>query len=145
MPRFIPLNRNGLTARMVLQATPDVTHQRSRNVQVSDVRATPNGNMISYRARTKTIKNDDGTARRDADAYITTITVRDSQGHIHVDCECAYHPFWGAEVALSLRKAADIIRSNGRAPKVRNPDLIPLACKHATALINRLITGGKLR
>lgn len=146
MPRFIPLNRNGLTARMVLSVTPAATINRARNVRISSLKASPNTfGFATYAAVTRTATNDDGTVRKDGQSYRTTITVRDRHSHIHVDCECAYHPFWGAEVALSLRKAADMIRSNGRAPETRNPALTPYCCKHAAAVLLKLLSMQKLK
>lgn len=145
MPSFIPLSKPGLTASMIMGQTPAITHSRARYVRVASVRMSPSDAGQSFRANTRTVKNDDGTARAVSETYVTTIVLLNRYGHILVDCTCAYHPFWGAEVALSLRKAAEIIRSNGRPPKIRNPSLVPLCCKHAVSFIRQLQAAGKLK
>lgn len=146
MPTTVALNRNGMTARMILQATPRETHARARNVYIYAVRAMPSENGgVKYLATTRTVRNDDGSARAKSKTYRTTVTVLNGRLHVEVDCECKYHPMWGAEVALQKRKAAQILRSNGKLPVVRNPKLQPYGCKHVLAVIWKLQAAGKLR
>lgn len=146
MPTTVPLNRNGMTARMILQATPRETHLRANNVYIYAWKAMPNeGGGVKYIATARTTRNDDGTSRPKSQTYRVTIIVLNSSGHVNVDCECKAHPFWGGEVALHKRKAADIRRSNGKLPMVRNPKLQPYGCKHMLAAIWKLQTAGKLR
>jgi hypothetical protein len=145
MPPFVPLTKKGLTAREVLMSCPRATHDRATRVSVGPVRATPTETGQSFTAQTKTTRADDGSPIKGGLVYTTTVQRKGPHGHIEIDCTCGYHPFYGAEVALHLRQAAKIIRSNGRAPKVRNAAMVPLCCKHSVALINKLRGGGKLK
>lgn len=148
MPITVSLNRNGMTARMILQATPRATHERANNVYVYAWKAMPLGNGeggVKYMATARTIRNDDGSPRAKSQTYRVTVKVLNQHSHVEVDCECKAHPFWGGEVALHKRKAAQIVRSNGKLPTVRNPRLQPYGCKHMLAVIWKLQAAGKLR
>lgn len=148
MPVTVPINRNGMTARLILQATPRETHARAKNVYIFAIRAMPLGNEdggVKYMASTRTIRNDDGSSRPKSKTYRTTVKILNRHQHVEVDCECMYQPMWGAEYALNKRKAAKIIRSNGAAPTIRNPRLQPYGCKHVLAVIWKLQAMGKLR
>lgn len=147
MPVTVPLNRNGMTARLILQATPNETKARARNVYVFTIKAMPHGaeGGIKYLGTTRTVRNDDGSSRVKSKTYRTSVTILNRHMHVEVDCECMYQPMWGAEVALNKRKAAQIVRSNGKLPTVRNPRLQPYACKHVLAIIWKLQAAGKLR
>lgn len=131
----------------LLRATPLVTHQRAKNVAVSDPKQ---GQDIEghtfFVATTYSTKDDNGKLRRAPSKYKTKLTIVDPQHrYVKVDCTCAFHPFSGSEVSLSLRNAADILRSNGRAPKVRNPSMSVYTCKHLVALMMKLHALGRIR
>ncbi len=98
-----------------------------------------------YQAKTNSTKDDEGNPIRKPTIYTTSIRlVKPQFKFVKIDCTCKYHPYWGAEVGLWMRTAADVIRSNGKAPRVRNPRLTPYACKHAVALIKKLQGSGKI-
>ena len=144
--RNFPLTRPGLTARMILQASPPEWHRRARNVRVSNIRQAPaEAAVAKYQYIAQSTHNDDGSPRKNAPRYKVTIVLLNKAGHVQVDCECLAHPFWGGEVSLYMRKAAQILRSNGRPPRVRNPELHPWGCKHILAGLKALVSTGKLR
>lgn len=141
-----PLTRSGMTARMILAATPRHWHERARWVSLSALKAQPaETGFNAFTCKARSTRNDDGTPRRGAPQYKVTITQINMAGHVKVDCECLAHPFWGGEVSLYMRNAADIIRSNGRPPRVRNPTMQPIGCKHITAALKALLQTGRLR
>ena len=52
---------------------------------------------------------------------------------VNVSCSCEFFLYY-CEVALFKAGSADIRYSNGKKPRVTNPKLIPLMCKHLVAL-----------
>jgi hypothetical protein len=131
---------------MILAASPNDWHRRARTVRVSGVRAAPGpSGYPQFTMTARSTQNDDGSPRRDAPRYKVTITQVSKHGHLLVDCECLAHPFWGGEVSLYMRNAAEIKRSNGRPPRVRNPSLYPWGCKHILSSLKALIAAGKIR
>lgn len=49
---------------------------------------------------------------------------------LHCNCD---HFLYNCEVALTARGSSDIHNSNGAAPKIKNPTLVPWLCKHLFA------------
>lgn len=147
--RIIPITRKGLTGRMIYYAADDILIQRSRYVAVLQIRKYPNAyGQSTYMATVRTMRENDGTMRPHAKQrnYKVNLRVTNKQGHMLVDCECRAHPYWGAEVSLSLRDAAKIRRSDGSLPTIRRPDYRSntSACKHVTAVLRKLLDAKKI-
>lgn len=87
-------------------------------------------------------------SKTDGPTYRTWVecTSRDKNGNPHkinvgkvkCSCTCPYFVFWGCEVPLNKRGAANIKYSNGAPPVIRNPTSKRRFCKHGLALM-RLI------
>jgi hypothetical protein len=63
------------------------------------------------------------------------------KGPVKTSCDCEAFVYT-CEVALHNQGAADIIYSNGEAPDVKNPRMIPTLCKHLYALAQQVKTSG---
>ena len=133
--RTFPINKNGLTARQILSGVSDEVKARAEKVRVYNLKGRITDYGLEYYARTKTMgKNASGQV------YVTSVTLLDPRTRkVFIDCTCPYHPFWGVEYNLNRRNAALILRSNGKAPHIRDPQYRNLSCKHAVALLNLLV------
>lgn len=54
------------------------------------------------------------------------------KGRVWVHCSCPYFLYY-LEVALTKRGASSVINSNGKFPRVTNPQTVPYLCKHLFA------------
>jgi len=57
---------------------------------------------------------------------------------VWLHCSCPYFLYY-VEVALTARGSSSVINSNGKYPKIRNPSLVPYACKHVYASVRHAI------
>lgn len=142
-PKSVP---NGLTAREILAKTTPRTKGGAAYVVVE--KAEPKvlrGGFPALKCRTYSTHDLDGNPNPKMKKYTTVIYSTEPDVRLHasrlkVSCSCEAHVFWGGEYALWKAGAADIKFGNGEAPVVRNPKLVPWACKHiarALALIIR--------
>jgi hypothetical protein len=53
-----------------------------------------------------------------------------------VSCSCPYFLFH-CEVALSEDESSSVLYSNGAAPSITNPSMIPVICKHIIAVLTK--------
>jgi hypothetical protein len=59
-----------------------------------------------------------------------------SDGHLKYDCDCGRHVFWYRFIATSI--GANAARGESGFPKVRNPQLAGLGCKHVLRTVTDL-------
>ena len=64
-----------------------------------------------------------------------------NESRVKMSCDCEHFMFV-CEVALKKKGNADIIFSNGKPARVKNPRHIPQLCKHLYRLSESLITRG---
>ena len=138
--------RTGLTARQMLNATPANIKTNSAYVSVErrEMRKKkergPGGEELWVQlTRTKTAPAEPGDpARRHyqridvLEPGVKDITRKNTRLKVSCDCESFMYM---AEVALNRYGAADIIYSNGEKPRVTNPKMVPLVCKHLNLLL----------
>lgn len=61
-----------------------------------------------------------------------------------ITCTCENLLFWD-EVALTIKGSSSILHSNGKLPHITNPKLLPMACKHVTAVLWKSLQDGRVR
>lgn len=54
---------------------------------------------------------------------------RKTRHPVWLHCDCEYFLYY-CEVAVTARGSSNVITSNGKAPKIRNPRMRPYLCKH---------------
>lgn len=59
-------------------------------------------------------------------------------------CTCEWH-LYSNEVALTVKDSSSIVHSNGKLPRIKNPAMIPMACKHITKVLQKALTDGRVR
>lgn len=138
--KTIPLSVKGVTARQIMSAAPKITLLRSKGVKVTNLKVRLSDNGAEYYARTKTVVDEHGQKITRSKTYISSVTLKDPKTrYVLIDCTCPAHPFWGTEYGMNKRNAAQILRSNGEAPLVRDPNYRNVACKHVLSLLKILI------
>lgn len=58
---------------------------------------------------------------------------------VWVTCNCEYF-LYHCEVADEKKDSTDIFHSNGKKPRVTNPNMVPHICKHIAAMFLRNVT-----
>ncbi len=141
-----------LTMRQIRKATPSSifgNHEYSRVVKMSRGRTKAGARFV--RALTCSPWDNNGFRRANPPQYSTSVVVVGTRAkkvaiksawlmfdYIKCSCSCPYFTFYGCEVELWKRGAADIYYSNGKDPIVRNPAERPWACKHLLALFDKI-------
>lgn len=59
-----------------------------------------------------------------------------AEGHVKYDCDCGRHVFWYRFIATSI--SANAGRAETGFPKIRNPNLTGMACKHVLRTVTDL-------
>lgn len=59
-----------------------------------------------------------------------------AEGHVKYDCDCGRHVFWYRFIATSI--SANAARAETGFPKIRNPELRGMACKHVLRTVTDL-------
>ena len=102
-------------------------------------------NVKILKMRARSITDEDGDECREVtttcrgDTIPRTVTMRLYgprlvTAKMWVSCNCEYF-LYTAEVANARKGSSDVIYSNGARPKIRNPTMNPLLCKHCVAAI----------
>lgn len=136
-----------LNINQILKNTPRDRLWRSQFVLLSSLQFKP----VSFDSDTQSLKHPQFIVRTQSrvgspmpryergKVYKTTVAAIDnrlpvSKGPVLVSCSCPDFKFvW--EVALNKQGAAIIQYSNGALPEIRNPLMIPGACKHLAAFM----------
>jgi len=71
---------------------------------------------------------------RDLDGARKVIVKVYSTNHTWIHCDCPWFRY-NCEVALAMRGSSTITKSNGQPPKIRNPLMKPMVCKHGIATL----------
>lgn len=137
---------NGLTAAAILVQTQPNIKLNARYVVI--VKAEPKvlkGGFAALRCVTYSSHDSKGDPKTSKPKrYRTSIVSTQPNARLHlatlkVSCECPAHVFWGGEYALWRKGAAELVYGNGDPPVVRNPKLVPWACKHLTKVLSQII------
>ena len=146
---FPPKRMPGLTARQMMRATPYAMKENARHVRVRSIKRlrTSKGRFAFVSTMTDP---DHAWQEQPHHQRIDVLRPRgesdifDKGSRLKVSCDCGNFLYtW--EVALARRGAADIVYSNGRWPKVTNPQGVPGVCKHLYRLFAHLKTQGPTR
>lgn len=117
--------------------------QNAKYVKLTQMQSGRNAEGFAYiasRARSTKVVTHQGKLMPLANSptYLTAIMFLDSKLNCKVTCSCPDFMFmW--EVALNNKGAADIDYSNGAAPIMKNPRMVPGVCKHTVALYQRIL------
>lgn len=138
MARAKKLSDRGLTAKQLLDITPEYIKYNGGYVSVTKAQKVNKKGQTVFQCKTRT--NVLGEKPRD---HTQTLTILDGtpiskDGRIKVDCDCDFHKYT-CEVALHRYGAADIIHSNGDFPYQTNPRGAAIVCKHVYVLLEKLI------
>lgn len=136
---------NGMAARDILAKTLPRTLGGARYVVIDQ--AEPKvlrGGFAALKCRTFTTHDLDGKPKSERKKYATVVYATEPDTRLYasrlkVSCSCDAHVYWGGEYALWRKGAADIKYGNGDPPDVRNPRLVPWACKHIAAVLGHVI------
>ena len=142
----IPIARGtGLTARQIVANAPLVVKRRAVGVRITKVKTNASERGVEYTCSAITVQEPDGTRAVGKEPHVVTVTLTAPRNrYVIVDCDCGYHSMWGSEYNLNQRNAADIVRSDGSAPDVRDPTRTKIACKHAVAFLAKLVQRNKV-
>jgi hypothetical protein len=133
-----------LSIQYIIRRTDPQRKADSANVRIlaRKVGYTPEGyGFIAAQTQSNYRRMPDGRLVRVTgnDKYVTVITILNKKMHAKVSCSCPDFTYrW--EVALEDRGSADIEYSNGDAPTITNPVLVPACCKHLVALYESVKT-----
>lgn len=143
-----------ITIQRIRKATPRQifgNHDYSRVVKLSKGRTKDGARFV--RALTCSPWDNNGNRRINPPQYATSVVVIGRavrrknasikygmlmNDYVKCSCSCPYFTFYGCEVELWKRGAADIYYSNGKDPVIRNPAQRPWACKHLLALFDKI-------
>jgi hypothetical protein len=121
---------SGLSLKALYRAAPAMIRNSSQEVVIRSLRpATTKGGLPAVRAVAQTPSSAHKTR------YKASIIGKEKdiplykQKHVLVSCECYFFLYY-CEVALNHWGSAVIKYSNGAHPKMTNPQLHPLLCKH---------------
>ncbi len=131
-----------LTLKQFMAKTDSERKQRAKYVRITRMKTGHLKNGLGYVAcqSYSTHKVDDtGKLVRaiDPQHYVTMITFIDSKLHVHFSCSCLDLCF-RFEFSNEKKNAGIIEYSNGEAPIVTNPKMLPSLCKHGVALVERI-------
>lgn len=126
----------------LLNRTPKSRFESAKYVKLTQLKMgyDRDGKAIAYCQSYSTHRiAPDGTAVPNLDRfrYVTLIRFIDNKLNAHVSCSCEDFTFT-FEVALHKKDAAEIEYSNGELPLIRNPKMIPGACKHVIKLLQTI-------
>ena len=142
----VPIARGtGLTARQIVANAPLAVKRRAVGVRITGIKTKATERGVSYTCSATTVQEPDGTRAQGKQPHeVRVVLTAPRNRYVIVDCDCGYHSMWGAEYNLNQRNAADIVRSDGSAPDVRDPTRKKIACKHAVAFLHKLISRNKV-
>lgn len=130
----------GLSLRQLMKATPPYVHNNAKAVIIRELKpAVSRGGLPGIKAKILSVGN-----RGEKHQYRTTIVGKEAdlpvykQRHVVVQCQCEFFKFY-CEYALNHWGSASIKYSNGEAPGMTNPGLLPLLCKHLVQLAKTVI------
>lgn len=136
----------GLTAKTILAKTTARTKGAARYVVLDLVEPKLlRGGFAALRCRVHSTADPDGVPKKEKPKkYAATVISQEPDKRLHlarlkVSCSCEAHVFYGGEYALWKAGAADLKYGNGEPPVVRNPQLIPWACKHMTKILAQIL------
>ena len=126
-----------LSIGQILKTTPRVFKDNSNNVVIRSLKKskTRNGLYMGVQATAKDVFSKPGARTRTHKCSIVTMDAKQvaKSKSVYLSCTCEAFMFW-CETALNKRGAAAIKFSNGEAPETRNPQSLPMMCKHLIAL-----------
>lgn len=118
----------GVTARQLVKTIIPVIHTTSQFVKPIKMKKSVQDGITRYDTVTRT--SEAGAKPRTHNQVIFVLNkplISDKQSRVMVNCTCDF--FWSyCEVALYRVGSAQIINSNGEAPKITNPRMIPMCC-----------------
>jgi len=137
---------SGLTAREILDKTTARVQSAARYavIEAAEPRLL-RGGFAALKTVTYSTADADGVPktapgkRYKTTVYATESGVRLHRARLKVACSCDAHVYWGGEYALWRKGAADLHYGNGEPPRVRNPKLIPWACKHIARVLRQIL------
>lgn len=140
-----------LTQKQLVKNTPKVVKDRSKicvirpKQQGKYVKDKKLGNVFEIQYTVKCLDGDRTVTLRyvgkakpglSKSKRSSGIPAKDSE--LWVSCDCPYHLFY-VEYALAKYKSSDIIYSNGKRPKIKNPKEIAFTCKHVNLAMETAI------
>lgn len=134
----------GATAKQLLKQTPSFVRWNGAYVKPVKLKIRVNNGIRHYSTVTRTVDENEGKPRK----HIQSIYLMNQSKlsinncRVHVSCDCDFFLYY-CEVALFRIGSASIIYSNGKAPNVTNPRMIPFCCKHLYVVMKKLIQIGK--
>lgn len=125
-----------LSIAKTLKTTPRVFVENSKNVVIKELkRGNTRAGFPGVKAVAKDIFSKPGVRGR---SHKCSIIAMDSKPvhkskSVYFSCDCEAYMYW-CEVALNRYGASAIKFSNGEAPDARNPQKLPMICKHLISL-----------
>lgn len=138
-----------MTARQILANVPRDRLLLARDISYKFPKGDPEPGVRKVKCKVKSKLKPDGTPKAGkGDVYDVSVIALDpkkllSSGPVEVSCTCSDFVFGGWEYALFKKGAAKIIYGNGEPPKIKNPTMLPGACKHLVGLL-KLLTDYKI-
>lgn len=125
-----------LSIAQVLRTTPRVFKENSKNVVIKELkRGKTKSGLPGVRAVAKDVFSKPGQRGRSHKCAIVAMDGKPvyTSKSVHFQCDCEAFMYW-CEVALNKYGAAAIKFSNGEPPDTRNPQKLPMICKHLIEL-----------
>ena len=139
----------GVTAAQIVELALDIDIQRSNNEIRSAVPVRFKGDMLHFITNASAesnvaqhyvmvqFKNIGSMAQRKGDP--TEQAKKIAQSYLAFDCDCGRHTYWYRNIATIGGFNAG--RAETGFPKVRNPHLVGVACKHVLRVIHTILIG----